>query len=79
MLPNCVFIAISVIFDTDPFEIAFFEYTVLYEIFTIKPANSLKCVIEMLADTDDTIFFQDEAIAFSFVEAFLISEKTFLA
>lgn len=79
MLADSIFITIFVIFDAYPFQVALFKDPVLYEILTIEPADPFKSVIEMLTDTNYAIFFQDKPITFSFVETFLISEKTFLA
>lgn len=75
VLADRVFVALFVVLDSDAFEVAIFEDSVLHEIITVEPANAFKRIIVVLPNTDDPIFFQNEAIPLSFVEALLVREQ----
>lgn len=79
MLTYGVFIAIFIVLYAYAFQIALFKDAILDEVLTVEPANAFEGIIEMLPNTDNAIFLQNEPITFSLVETLLISKKAFLA
>lgn len=79
VLTNRVFVTLFVVLDSYAFEVAVFEDPILHKIIAIKPANAFKRIIVVFSNTDDPIFFQDEAIPFSFIEALFIPEQSLVS